>query len=301
MVSGTNFLAYALFTDATPLLTWGNTALTGVPYLATSSATTQLTVYAGSPPTRTSPPVRSPTSSSPRSRSSPCGAAPVTCPCRGAGLDGPALADGRFQVEPTRVDLSSSAPSGAVTVTNHGAAALRLQATAICRRRRPGPRTRRRPPRCRPPACCPPAPRAPAMVTANVGGVSAQVGVVITPATLSTVTVSPAVVAVPLGTQAQLTAPATTATARTPTSSRRAPSSIRGATARRSAASSKARSRSCYRPAARCRGSPTAATPTTTASTSQGPRSPPRRREPLNRRHRSGLPPWHAKWINIAA
>lgn len=43
---------------------------------------------------------------------------------------GRARADGRFQVEPTRVDLSSTAPSGAVTVTNHGTTALRLQATA---------------------------------------------------------------------------------------------------------------------------------------------------------------------------
>lgn len=44
---------------------------------------------------------------------------------------GEARADGRFQVEPTRVDLSSTAPSGAVIVTNRGGATLRLQATAF--------------------------------------------------------------------------------------------------------------------------------------------------------------------------
>lgn len=43
----------------------------------------------------------------------------------------PAFAEGRFQVEPTRIDLSSTAPSGAVTVTNHGPAALRLQASVF--------------------------------------------------------------------------------------------------------------------------------------------------------------------------
>lgn len=42
-----------------------------------------------------------------------------------------AWAQGRFQVEPTRVDLSSRAPSDAITVTNRGTTALRLQATAF--------------------------------------------------------------------------------------------------------------------------------------------------------------------------
>lgn len=41
----------------------------------------------------------------------------------------PARAEGRFQVEPTRVDLSSTAPSGAITVSNRGGGVLRLQAT----------------------------------------------------------------------------------------------------------------------------------------------------------------------------
>jgi fimbrial chaperone protein len=43
----------------------------------------------------------------------------------------PAFAEGRFQVEPTRIDLASAAPSGAVTVTNHGQSALRLQASVF--------------------------------------------------------------------------------------------------------------------------------------------------------------------------
>jgi len=43
----------------------------------------------------------------------------------------PALAEGRFQVDPTRIDLASAAPSGAITITNHSTSALRLQATAF--------------------------------------------------------------------------------------------------------------------------------------------------------------------------
>lgn len=42
-----------------------------------------------------------------------------------------ARADGRFQVDPTVVELSSTARNGAVIVTNHGATALRLQATVF--------------------------------------------------------------------------------------------------------------------------------------------------------------------------
>lgn len=45
MVSGLNFLSYALYSDSTRLLTWGNTALTGKAYVAASSASTALTVY----------------------------------------------------------------------------------------------------------------------------------------------------------------------------------------------------------------------------------------------------------------
>lgn len=45
MVSGLNFLNYSLFSDATRLVTWGNTALTGKAYTAASSASTALTVY----------------------------------------------------------------------------------------------------------------------------------------------------------------------------------------------------------------------------------------------------------------
>lgn len=45
MVSGVNFLGYALYSDSTRLLTWGNTIITGQAYIALSAATTQLTVY----------------------------------------------------------------------------------------------------------------------------------------------------------------------------------------------------------------------------------------------------------------
>lgn len=45
MVSGLNFLNYALYSDATRLVTWGNTALTGKAYTAASSASTAMTVY----------------------------------------------------------------------------------------------------------------------------------------------------------------------------------------------------------------------------------------------------------------
>lgn len=45
MVSGVNFLSYALYSDSTRLQTWGNTALTGKAYVAASSASTALTVY----------------------------------------------------------------------------------------------------------------------------------------------------------------------------------------------------------------------------------------------------------------
>lgn len=45
MASGVSFLSYALFSDTTRLVTWGNTALTGQAYIALSSAVTQLTVY----------------------------------------------------------------------------------------------------------------------------------------------------------------------------------------------------------------------------------------------------------------
>lgn len=49
----------------------------------------------------------------------------VTLPALRAG------GQGRFQVEPTRIDLSSRAPSDAITVTNRGTTVLRLQATAF--------------------------------------------------------------------------------------------------------------------------------------------------------------------------
>jgi spore coat protein U-like protein len=45
MVSGLSFLSYALFSDTTRLVTWGNTALTGHTYTALSSASQALTVY----------------------------------------------------------------------------------------------------------------------------------------------------------------------------------------------------------------------------------------------------------------
>lgn len=45
MISGINFLSYALYSDSTRLVTWGNTVATGQGYTAASSATTQLTVY----------------------------------------------------------------------------------------------------------------------------------------------------------------------------------------------------------------------------------------------------------------
>jgi len=45
MVSGLNFLSYALFSDPTRLVTWGNTALTGHAYVATTSASQAFTVY----------------------------------------------------------------------------------------------------------------------------------------------------------------------------------------------------------------------------------------------------------------
>jgi fimbrial chaperone protein len=43
----------------------------------------------------------------------------------------PVFADGKFQVDPTRVDLGASAQTGAVHVTNHGAHPIRLQITAV--------------------------------------------------------------------------------------------------------------------------------------------------------------------------
>lgn len=46
-------------------------------------------------------------------------------------LVAPARADGRFQVDPTVVELSAAARNGAVIVTNHGTTALRLQATVF--------------------------------------------------------------------------------------------------------------------------------------------------------------------------
>ncbi len=48
-----------------------------------------------------------------------------------AVMAGTAAAEGQFQVEPTRVDLSTQTPAGAVTVTNHGTEALRLEAKAF--------------------------------------------------------------------------------------------------------------------------------------------------------------------------
>lgn len=46
-------------------------------------------------------------------------------------LGGVAHADNRFQVEPTRVDLSAQSPAGALVVTNHGADPLRIQVEAM--------------------------------------------------------------------------------------------------------------------------------------------------------------------------
>jgi fimbrial chaperone protein len=43
----------------------------------------------------------------------------------------PAFAEGKFQVDPTRVDLGAAAQTGAVHVTNHGTHPLRLQITAV--------------------------------------------------------------------------------------------------------------------------------------------------------------------------
>jgi spore coat protein U-like protein len=43
--SGSNFLAYALFSDTGRSTTWGNTAGTGVSYTSTSSAGSPITVY----------------------------------------------------------------------------------------------------------------------------------------------------------------------------------------------------------------------------------------------------------------
>lgn len=45
MSDGTNFLSYALFSDASRTSVWANTAGTGVSYNAASSSTQQLTVY----------------------------------------------------------------------------------------------------------------------------------------------------------------------------------------------------------------------------------------------------------------
>jgi fimbrial chaperone protein len=42
-----------------------------------------------------------------------------------------AYADGKFQVDPTRVDLAAQAQTGAITVTNHGTEPLRLQISAV--------------------------------------------------------------------------------------------------------------------------------------------------------------------------
>lgn len=43
--SGTDTLAYSLFSDALRLLPWGNTILTGVVYISTTSAPTNINVY----------------------------------------------------------------------------------------------------------------------------------------------------------------------------------------------------------------------------------------------------------------
>lgn len=43
--SGTNMLSYFLYSDPTRLLLWGNTLLTGVAYIPSTSAPTNVTVY----------------------------------------------------------------------------------------------------------------------------------------------------------------------------------------------------------------------------------------------------------------
>ena len=43
--SGSNTLAYALYSDSGRSVTWGNTALVGVSYVSTSAAASNLTVY----------------------------------------------------------------------------------------------------------------------------------------------------------------------------------------------------------------------------------------------------------------
>ncbi|MBX3161089.1 MAG: spore coat protein U domain-containing protein [Deltaproteobacteria bacterium] len=45
MKNGTDFLSYALFSDPTRLVTWGNTLLTGLAYISTTSAPTNISVY----------------------------------------------------------------------------------------------------------------------------------------------------------------------------------------------------------------------------------------------------------------
>lgn len=45
MASGANVLSYGLYSDPTRLVPWGNTVATGQPYVSTSSASSQLTVY----------------------------------------------------------------------------------------------------------------------------------------------------------------------------------------------------------------------------------------------------------------
>lgn len=45
LASGANVLSYALYSDATRLVPWGNTSATGQPYVSTSSASSTLTVY----------------------------------------------------------------------------------------------------------------------------------------------------------------------------------------------------------------------------------------------------------------
>ncbi|MFT3693199.1 MAG: fimbria/pilus periplasmic chaperone [Kofleriaceae bacterium] len=46
-------------------------------------------------------------------------------------LAGTAFAEGQFQVEPTRVDLSTQAPASAIVISNHGSVPLRLEAKAF--------------------------------------------------------------------------------------------------------------------------------------------------------------------------
>lgn len=46
-------------------------------------------------------------------------------------LTATASAEGQFQVEPTRVDLSTQAPASAIVISNHGTAPLRLEAKAV--------------------------------------------------------------------------------------------------------------------------------------------------------------------------